>query len=896
MDQEKLDWLREQVRAFVAVRGTYDRFAKKLGQILERVRDRYAPLGRVEARAKMVASFAEKALRKYTKYTNPLERMTDLAAARIVAYTLDEARAVCRYIESETGFKIDWENSQDVRRLMSPAEFGYDAVHYVVEIRKRTILGVKTPLRLRSAQGKRPYKAEIQVHTVLQNAWSTIGHDRLYKTQVKVPKALEREVHSVAATLESVDKEFARSVQSLDRYIRNFEVYKRPQELQDNIEMWRAIHAGSPKDPGASHQLGRRLMAAGRWRDAYRTLKSVKAAETSDVLTDLGRSAAKAGHVDRARRLLLRATELDPRSLRALCALADTYRRAGVDKAIGHYEKAFAIDPNEPAVLVPFVECHIRRDQSLERLGLMRGSLAAAIDQCQERASRGVYLPQAHFNCGRLHLYLGNPYEALSAYALAVATCHLPEMILDEYDALTAILRRVANGKHQDGLLRSSQLVGFEWARRLLVVALAAREANWRSRPRHPGARAWIRAGNRMQRQLRMLATPSSATKGKFLPPVVFVAGGCDRKVERKLVKTYGAILQEAFQAFSGTIVSGGTTAGVSGMVGRLRPSPGRRLRKVAYLPKGRSLPRGDKRCETYEIRPSPGEDYNAAGVLRAWADILLQGIEPGCVRILGIDGGVLTEFELRLALALGAVVGVAEDSGRAVKTLLEDRSACRPEGFVPLPPDAATWAAFIRGASPELDRLTDKQVKPAARYVHDQFRKDCLNNPEKHDPSVLPWGPKLPNVYRASNRHQVRFATLILDAVGYDVVPAGPGRPLDPKRPPLPDDFDEKVEAMAELEHGRFCAERLVDGWRYGPKKDLEHRLNPTIVPWAKLLDNTRKYDMDAVRNFPKWLAAAGFKIVPRASKKQARQPRCRRRRPAQTRRRRRNGTTRRG
>jgi ppGpp synthetase/RelA/SpoT-type nucleotidyltranferase len=828
-------------------------------------------MGRVEARAKTIAGFAEKALRKHAKYDNPLERMTDLAGARIVAYTLDEARAICRFIEHEAkreaGFWIDWDNSLDARKQLKTQEFGYNGMHYVVELRLDEILGVKVPPEIQSIPEKRSYKAEIQVHTVLQNAWSTIGHDRIYKAQIKVPETLRREVHAVAATLESVDQAFAKSVESLDRYIRNFETYREPGELQDDIGMWEAIHAEDPNDRGAIHQLGRRLMAAQRWEEAYQTLKALKDEPRADVQSDLGRSAWRSGRVpdEEARGYLRRVLELSPQDVRTLCTLANTYRNVDVDMAIEYYEKAFSLDPQEPAVLSPFVECHIRRDRSLSRLGLMRGSLVAAFCECHERADRGVYLPQAHFNCGRLHLYLGDFYTAVNSYAMAVSACHLPEMIRDELDALTAILDALADGKGPDDLLESSQLAGFEWVRRLLVVALAAGAATWRARPDEPGAKAWAEAGKSVEQRLRDLATSASQTTEAFPLPVVIVAGGCDPKFEKDLVATYGGLLQEAFEAFSGTIISGGTTAGISGMVGQLKPSPGRQLHRVAYLPSVDPLPRGDKPCGSYEVRPSPGKDYNPAGVLRAWADILLQRVGPGKVRILGIDGGDLTGFELRLGLALGAVVGVAEDSGRVVKTLLEERTPCRPEGLVPLPADAATWAAFIRGASPELDRLTVEQVEPAARCVHEQFREDCQNSAEKHDLSVLPWGPKLPEVYKASSRHQVRFAALICDAVGYDVVPAGPAESLNPESPPIPADFEKKVEAMARLEHGRFCAERLADGWRYGRKKDLAHKLNSTIVPWTSLPPDTRRYDFDAVRNFPKWLAAAGLKIVPR-------------------------------
>lgn len=861
-------WLKQQVKGFIAVRATYETLAGKLKQILKKACDRYAPLARVDARAKSIASFAEKALCKRGKYDNPLERMTDLAGARVVAFTVGEALAVCRFIEQERGFRIDWENSLNMQQRMGVEVFGYDARHYIVELREAQILEVDIPTEIQSIPGGRSYRAEIQVHTMLQNAWSVIGHDRLYKTMVKVPDALKREVHAVAAMLESADKAFARSVELLDHYIRHFQAYRTPAQLQEDIEMWRAIHEEDPRDEAAIYQLGQRLMAAQRWQEAYETLSALKAVPRSEVQRDLGESAWRSRAVSekQTRDCLRKARELDPQDCRTRCVLANTYRNTDIDQAISEYQEAFVLDPDEPAVLAPFVECHIRRDRSLAKLELMRGTFGASLRQCHERAIRGVYLPQAHFNCARLRLYLGDSYAALNSYAMALSACHLPEMVCDELDALTAIMDALANGQDQDKVLESGQLAGFEWARRLMVVALAAKAAPWQERKEEPGAKAWIDAGEAVRLRLQDLATPAVSEEGAFAPPVVIVAGGCDPGIEAQLIRKYGDLLQKAFEAFSGTIISGGTTAGISGMVGQLQPLPGRSLHRVAYLPNIGPLPNGDEQSAAYEIRLSPGIGYSPAGVLRTWADILRQGIRPGQVRILGINGGTITEFELRLGLALGAVVGVVEDSGRVVKTLLEVRSPCRPEGLVPLPPDAATWAAFIRGASPELDRLTDDQVEPAARSVHKQFRKDNATNPEKHDKSVLPWGPKLPEPYKDSSRHQVRFATLILDAVGYDVVPAGPGKLLSTKDPPLPADYEEKVEAMAELEHGRFCAERLVDGWRYGPEKDLERRINSTIVPWSKLSDGIKKYDFDAVRNFPRWLAAAGLKIVPRA------------------------------
>ena len=452
MDPKSREWLRTQVKEFVAVRPAYEKLADTLKLILDKARARYCPQGRVDARAKSIASFAEKALRKREKYGNdsPLERMTDLAGARIVVYTLNEAQAVCRLIERQPGFRIDWKNSLDVRQQMKPGEFGYIGFHYIVALTEASILGVDVPAKVRSIAGKRAFTAEIQIHTMLQNAWSVIGHDRLYKTEVKVPNAMKREIHAVAATLESADQAFSRSVESLDHYIRHFAAYRSPRELQDEIEMWQAICDEGPNDNTAVHKLGRCLMAAQQWAKAYDQLITLKDVKEVDVQRDLGQSAWKARKV---RAHLKTALDLDPEDVRTLCALANTYRDTDLHEAVSLYQQAFAIDPNEPAVLAPFVECHIRREGSLAKLELMRGAFVDALRQSHERASRGVYLPHAHFNCARLHLYLGDAYPALNSYCMAIATCHLPEMISEELDALTRMLQALKGKKKQEDLL-----------------------------------------------------------------------------------------------------------------------------------------------------------------------------------------------------------------------------------------------------------------------------------------------------------------------------------------------------------------------------------------------------------------------------------------------------------
>ena len=66
----------------------------------------------------------------------------------------------------------------------------------------------------------------------------------------------------------------------------------------------------------------------------------------------------------------------------------------------------------------------------------------------------------------------------------------------------------------------------------------------------------------------------------------------------------------------------------------------------------------------------------------------------------------------------------------------------------------------------------------------------------------------------------------------------------------------------MAEMEHGRYNAERLLDGWRWGTEKNMEKKINPYLVPWAELPDSVKEWDRDSVRKIPQFLADIGFEV----------------------------------
>jgi hypothetical protein len=325
-------------------------------------------------------------------------------------------------------------------------------------------------------------------------------------------------------------------------------------------------------------------------------------------------------------------------------------------------------------------------------------------------------------------------------------------------------------------------------------------------------------------------------------PPVIVVVGGTDPVVE-DFVSSYRAQLQTAFSGFSGTILSGGTRAGVAGLVGEIAErEPG--VTAMAYLPE--PLPDDAPRDPRYRrVYASKGKSFSPLQPLEAWEHLLTSKIRPRDVRVLGINGGLIAVFEYRLALALGATVGLVEGSGRAVNELLPDCDFWPLGRLLRLPEDVMTLRAFI---DPGQAALSGAALEAAAQVAHEMYVRQQLAAEQQ------PWQHLRPE-FRDSTRQQVLYAAQILTQHGYQVAVLQPDH-VDPVFTP------EEVEGMAEMEHGRWNVERLNAGWRPGEPKSIERQISPYLAPWGQVPERIKNYDREAVKGYPVVLRAAGLGI----------------------------------
>jgi len=659
-----LAWARAQLALYEDRYPSYELFASVLKDVLDRAAAKLAPLAIVQARPKSIASFGEKIWRKRDKYRQPVNRMTDLCGVRVITHTAAQVRAVSRFIEEH--FEIDWENTVDVSQRLAPTEFGYRSVHYIVKFRRGVFpspeLDVDVPSLLYRMPNRR---AEIQVRTVLEHAWADICHDLVYKSPFRVPARWVREVAGLAALLEGADSSVVRIQDGLAEYRASYGDYLSPEQMREEIEKLKIVLEHDPGNVELTSRIGKLAMTLGAWDEAIAVLAGAARRRDPGVLRDLGVAVCKRHEAERegrkyrqGRRFLERAIAADEGDWDALSSLAGTWRGIDDSQARRLYRRALQADPSNSYPLGNVLSYEIAERGDTSVVALMGPSIEAAIERCREQASIGINLPWAHYDIAKFQLLLGRPYESLAAYAKAI-------------DLTTADWVLASSQRSLEALAPATEsIIGYEAARRLLLLARGAKFGS----------------------------TPVASDRPPLTGPVVIVAGGCDPSVEEEM-RGFRELLVAAFDGFAGTILSGGTREGVSGLVGDVKEAYPDRIRAIGYLPGSGLPPDATPDAERYdELRLTDGVGFSPLEPLANWIDLVASGIPPAAVRLIGINGGRIAATEYRLALALGARVGLIEESGREAARLLPDADWAGSPRLVLLPRDAAAIRAFLAG------------------------------------------------------------------------------------------------------------------------------------------------------------------------------------------------------
>lgn len=150
-------------------------------------------IAQISSRAKTLESFCEKISRK--KYKSPFNDITDFAGVRIV-YLYSAERILI-----ETAIEKEFEIIEKVDKIdLNEDRFGYGALHYLVKL-KNNLAGA----RYDELKNK---TCEIQVRTILQDAWAVVAHHLSYKQESDVPFKLRRKLNALSGLFETADDQF----------------------------------------------------------------------------------------------------------------------------------------------------------------------------------------------------------------------------------------------------------------------------------------------------------------------------------------------------------------------------------------------------------------------------------------------------------------------------------------------------------------------------------------------------------------------------------------------------------------------------------------------------------------------------------------------------------------
>lgn len=257
-----------------ALRAAYETFVPLYTRLIDEVRfaiDKGLERAKLTAvltnRVKHIDSLLEKVERK--EYGDPLREITDLAGVRVVC-RFNSDLAIVESILSQA-FSIS--ERVDKTALLGTDRMGYLGTHYVVELlpshkgaRYDEILGLK---------------CEIQVKTILQDAWVQIDHSLMYKSKVSIPEKERRELNNISALLEVAQGVFDRTRDVRAKYAEEVESKSaQPSEfLSQPIDRETVASYTRHKYPGLPvNERIQEMLIAQLNHDCYRTLKDLDTA------------------------------------------------------------------------------------------------------------------------------------------------------------------------------------------------------------------------------------------------------------------------------------------------------------------------------------------------------------------------------------------------------------------------------------------------------------------------------------------------------------------------------------------------------------------------------------------------------------------------------------------
>ncbi len=133
-----------------------------------------------------------------------------------------------------------------------------------------------------------------------------------------------------------------------------------------------------------------------------------------------------------------------------------------------------------------------------------------------------------------------------------------------------------------------------------------------------------------------------------------------------------------------------------------------------------------------------------------------------------------------------------------------------------------------------------------------DNIYPELYPSPKRENAALVAW-EGLNEVMKDANRWSADHLSVKLRCIGFD------GQDLSVFNKVAND--PEFFEKLSEMEHRRWMAERLMDGWSYGPKRDNIKKIHDLLIPYGQLAVEEKDKDKDMIQNIKNLVTSAGWK-----------------------------------
>ncbi len=327
---------------------TYDKLLFQLHRRVKKALEQCGLRATIKHRLKSFNSFYSKLLKlsRARSDTRTSVSITDLIAVRVVCPFIEDVGFAERCLRSQfTVTEIDHKGAE-----FSVREFGYQSVH--------CLLSVPNDL-LESFHLSGPFLAEVQIRTILQDAWAEVEHELVYKAEfTPFGETVKRKLAALNANLSLSDitfqeiRDYQSSLQhELQKRREMFWKVAAPieQSVQPSVQDSTGVHHDLPPAESATLGVSRDLLSQnGEARTGPRTAAPSAAGSLDHLLLE-ALQAHNAGDFSRADEVYGRILRSEPQVyVRAIVLLHRGIARLAAERyqdALADVNAALELDP-----------------------------------------------------------------------------------------------------------------------------------------------------------------------------------------------------------------------------------------------------------------------------------------------------------------------------------------------------------------------------------------------------------------------------------------------------------------------------------------------------------------------------------------------------------------------